>query len=336
MTTQNASTITPPNIPGLIFRPVRGPEDAESLQAVHTGRMACDGVNPKGELEDFPPLDYLREELASAVADGRQDQWQVAQVGDQVVGYSVLESWPEDDGTQVYLIQGWVLPEWRGQGIGTALLRWGEERSRRDAAAEHPGAKFEFAANASATEKDATALLANEGYTVGFTALALEMQAATPVPEHPLPAGIAVRAVEPEHYPLIAASVRAAYQAEFEGGRFNEDTGDIVEEAARLQSPRHDPTLWQIAWDGDQIAGQVMSAIRGDVAEVFEVSVRPAWRRRGLARALLSRALRELQARGVAAIHLQTVDEFRTRAKDLYSSVGFQRVKAFPRYRKTV
>ncbi len=321
-------------IPGLTFRPVRGPEDAEALLAVHTGRVVCDGVNPNGELEDFPSLDDLREELSSA--NGRQDQWQVAQVNAQVIGYSVLESWPEDDGTWVYLIQGWVLPEWRGKGIGTALLRWGEERSRRDTAEAHPGARFEFAANASATEKDATALLVNAGYTVGFTVLALEMQTSAPVPEHPLPAGLVVRAVEPEHYPLIAASVRAAYQAEFEGGRFNEDTGDIAEQAAQWQNPRHDPTLWQVAWDGDQIAGQVLSIIRGDVAEVFEVSVRPAWRRRGLARALLSRALRELQSRGISAIRLQTVDEFRTRAKDLYSSVGFQLVKAFPRYRKTI
>jgi ribosomal protein S18 acetylase RimI-like enzyme len=69
-------------------------------------------------------------------------------------------------------------------------------------------------------------------------------------------------------------------------------------------------------------------------AEIFEVSVRPAWRRRGLARGLLSLALRGVRERGIDVIRLRTSNEFRTRAQDLYRSVGFRVVKEFPRYRK--
>ncbi len=314
------------------LRPIRGAEDAEALYAVHVGRAARDGIEPTSPFEDFPGLEDLRATLTEAVEAGQQDDWQVAQIGDRVVGYGQIECWPEDDGTWVYLNQGWVLPEWRGQGVGTALLGWAEDRSRRLAAEEHPGEKAEFAAKASSTESDSTALLEHAGYCAGYTVLEMRLRTDIP-PIHPMPAGLEVRAVLPEHYPLIVASVHEAYRQEYDDGRFNEDV-DPDEYLAELQKPRHDPTLWQVAWDGDQIAGQVIVIQMGDIADVREVSVRPTWRRRGLARALLSRALHAVRARGASTVRLSTVAEFRTRAKDLYHSVGFKALKEFPRYRK--
>ncbi len=314
------------------LRPIRGARDAEALYAIHIGRVARDVIEPTSPFEDFPSLEELRATLTEAVEAGQQDHWQVAQIGDQVVGYSQIECWPEADGTWVYLNQGWVLPEWRGQGAGTALLQWAETLSRRLAAEGHPGEKAEFAANASSTEIAATALLEHAGYSAGYTVLEMRLAADIP-PVHPLPAGLDVRPALPEHYPFIVASVREAYRQEYDDGRFNEDVGPD-EYLAELQKPRHDPTLWQVAWDGDQIAGQVIPIQKGDVADIFEVSVRPAWRRRGLARALLSRALHLLRERGASTVRLSTVAEFRTRAKDLYHSVGFRLLKEFPRYRK--
>jgi GNAT superfamily N-acetyltransferase len=122
----------------------------------------------------------------------------VAEVEERVVGYSRIVSWPEADGTWVYLTLGWVLPEWRGKGIGTAMLHWTENRIRRLATAEHPDAKCEFAANASSTEPEATALLLHEGYQVAYTVLEMGHVASAPVPAH------ALRGIEcvllPEHY----------------------------------------------------------------------------------------------------------------------------------------
>ena len=154
------------------------------------------------------------------------------------------------------------------------------------------------------------------------------LDVSAPAPVHAMTAGLDVRPVLPEHYPLIAASVREAYQHEYEEGRFNEEF-DLADYVTWLRNPKYDPTLWQVAWDGDRIAGQVLSRIDNRSAEVFEVSVCSAWRRRGL-----SHALHKLRARGIDVIRLRTVSEFRTRAKDLYHSVGFRILKEFPRYRK--
>ena len=320
---------------GIQFRSIRGEADAEAIRAVHVGRQAHDGVDELSTLEGVPSLEYVREALRGAVAEEQHlvGRWLVAQAGEQVAGYSRLSSWPEADGTRVYLSLGWVLPAWRGRGIGSAMLQWAEASSRRMAAAEHPGEKAELAANASRTEKEATALLLQAGYRVAYTTLEMGLEAAEPVPPHPLPAGLEIRPVQPEHYLPISASVLSAYRGEFPGGRYSE-VEDVEIYAASLRAPEEDPALWHVAWAGEQVAGQVLARIARGRAEVFEVSVLPPWRRRGLARALLTRAVGQLQAQGIGVIRLHTVAEFPTQAVNLYRKVGFRALKEFPRYRK--
>jgi mycothiol synthase len=328
--------IHPPDAPaiaGLCFRTVRGLSDAESLYAVHTRRAARDGIDFRSTFEDYPSLGSLQQSLSKAVSIDQQNQWLVAQLNDQVVGYSQLESWLEDDRTRVYLILGWVIPEWRNRGIGTAMLRWAEETCCHLAASCYPNEVFKFAANASSTEMDTTALLRYEGYQVAYTVLEMNLDPTAPIQVHPVPAGIEVRPVLPEDYFAIASSIGEAYRYEYDQGRYAEayDPADYTE---GLRAEKYDPTLWQIAWDGEQVVGQVLSVIEGLRAEIIEVSVRPSWRRRGLGRALLSRTLQCLLARDVEDIRLRTVAEFRTRASDLYRSFGFRVLKEFQRYRK--
>jgi ribosomal protein S18 acetylase RimI-like enzyme len=324
-----------PSIEGLFFRSITGEEDAHALHAVHTGRITRDKVDRLLHHEDLPSLDRLRRDLSEAVAEGEQDQWLVAQIHERVVGYSQLESWHEEDPVWVYLIEGWVLPQWRGKGIGTAMLHWGEKMARQGAAAEHPNERFEFAANASCTEQDATALLLNEGYYVGFTSLEMQFDMATTLPETPpLPEGLEVRPVLPEHYPLIVSSIIECYHNAFPGGRFRGTFDRVAHYSAEFQKPKYDPNLWYVAWDGNEVAGQVLLVIEYDQVYVREVSVRPAWRRKGLARTLMIRALRDMRERGEKVIWTDTFAEYQTRAVDLYLSLGFAVAKEFPRYRK--
>ncbi|MBN1873449.1 MAG: GNAT family N-acetyltransferase [Anaerolineae bacterium] len=322
-----------PAIAGLNFRFVVGETDAEALYAVHARRSVHDAIDPLSSFEDFPTLEDLPLGLRQAVAEQRQDQWLVVQIEDRVIGYSQFENWHEDDGTWVYLTLGWLLPEWRGWGIGTAMLHWAEARIRHLASEQHPHEKVELAANASSTEIEATALLLREGYRAEYTVLEMGLDLEIPLPEFSLPEGIEVRPVLPEHYLDIAYSIEDAYRYEYDEGRFGE-TFDPVAYMDRLRQPKHDAMLWLVAWQDRQVVGQVLSLLKNDRAEVFEVSVRPPWRRQGVARSLLSRALHTLRARGATVIRLCTVAEFRTRARDLYHSVGFRVLKEFPRYRK--
>ena len=71
----------------------------------------------------------------------------------------------------------------------------------------------------------------------------------------------------------------------------------------------------------------------GRRVEVVEVGVSDAWRRRGLAAALLTRALKVVQTRGAEIARLHTLNE-NTPAQALYARLGFRLLKEFPRYRK--
>ena len=74
-----------------------------------------------------------------------------------------------------------------------------------------------------------------------------------------------------------------------------------------IESPSFDPTMWVIAWDGDEVAGGVVNGIhpeenaalgvqRGWLHSVF---TRRPWRKRGLANALIARSLVLIKERGM-------------------------------------
>lgn len=322
-----------PSIPSLTFRFARGPQDAQSLYAIHDGRIEHDRIDPESLTSGLPTLEQFQAALAAVENNPKTNHRLIAEIEGQAVGYTNLDFWQEADGTWVYLGLGWVLPAWRGRGLGTALLHFIEDRIRRKARAEHPGEKAELAANASTTEKDSEALLLAEGYKPAYTVLEMKFDLATPITSVPLPAGLQILPVTPDQYLQIARSVEESYRDEYIDGHYA-DRFDPQDYILELSGNDQDRTLWKVAWDGDQVAGQVLSRLRKVGAEVFEVSVRPAYRRKGLARALLLQALETLRLRGIEDIRLHTVAEFRTRACDLYTSVGFRTIRLNPRYRK--
>ncbi len=324
------STFSPPTdapqIDGLVFRRP-SPQDASALASLYLRQRAQTS-------EAASALDAEREaqfrHLSNAAGDGSLENWIVAEIDGSMVGINQVIWWLEHDGTWVYLNLGLVDEAWRGRGLGTALIRWSEARTRQLAAQHDNGGQWEYAANANTDEPDATALVHAEGYYVVYTVLALKMTSFDRVPEAALPEGFELRPVLPEQHRAVWQSIRESYQK----GRYSQ-TSTEADFQRYFESPSADPDLWLVAWSGDEIAGQVLCRIENGVGTVYEVSVRPAYRRHGLARALLAAGLRRLQARDAAAVEIMTVSEFPTRAKDLYASVGFELVKELPRYRKS-
>ncbi|HLK60653.1 MAG TPA: GNAT family N-acetyltransferase [Chthonomonadaceae bacterium] len=318
-----------PTLPGLRFRHVME-GDAAALFGVHERCVDHDQVDRLSSIEYAPTQDDLAYRLAEVVRQERTGNWLVAQLGEDVVGYCRITWWKETDGMWLYLTVGWVVPNWRGKGIGTAMLHWAEARIRQ-LAREHPNAGlWEFGSNATNTEKEATALLIHAGYRPAYTVMDMELTDFSLAPQPRLPDGLELRPLMPDSYRAVWNSIHASY----EKGRYSEEPTE-ARFRAYFEAPEHDPALWQVAWDGDEVAGQVLCKIERGRGEVYEVSVRPAWRRRGLARGLLAYGLHALQRRGAHIVRLHTVAEFPTQAKVLYGSVGFHVRKEFPRYRKS-
>ena len=122
------------------------------------------------------------------------------------------------------------------------------------------------------------------------------------IPDLPLPDGLEMRPALPEHYRSIWASVDETSQDEwgYTGGDYETWLNNM---------PHFQPHLWQIAWDiaTQQVAGHGLTFIDHEQNEKFNrkrgytegIRVGQAWRRRGLARALIACSLQAQNATGM-------------------------------------
>ena len=100
--------------------------------------------------------------------------------------------------------------------------------------------------------------------------------------------------------------------------------------------------FWRIGWDGDQVAGAIITYPEVEENERFgrgrvyvaEVSVRRPWRRRGLARALLAGSLVAARDAGFTSAALGVDTDSPTGATALYESLGFTPERTSTAYRK--
>ncbi|HVE52592.1 MAG TPA: GNAT family N-acetyltransferase, partial [Ramlibacter sp.] len=117
------------------------------------------------------------------------------------------------------------------------------------------------------------------------------------IAEFPLPAGVELRPVEPQHYRTIWDAHVQAFSTHW--GHAPPTEADYQH---WLQCPEFQPYLWQVAWDVEtnEVAGQVRGYISGSFNTNNRrkrgwtefISVGHRWRRRGLARALIAHSLR--------------------------------------------
>ncbi|HEY7022045.1 MAG TPA: GNAT family N-acetyltransferase [Ktedonobacterales bacterium] len=318
-----------PAIPSLIFRHARIPDDLPGLVAVHEGSAQADGVDPLSSMESIPTLDELHARFApSSTFDPTADAL-VVELDGQAIGYSRVTWWTERDGVWLYLTTGRLLPAWRRRGVGTAMLRWAESCAAASAATHSTDGKAMLGANASSTEVDATALLLDAGYHETFSMVEMRFDAFDTLPPVELPTGLAFRPVTPDQYRAIWESVQAAYADSPQNVIATEE--DYQE---WLVSSAFDPTLWRVAWEGEQIAGQALCEIAKGRGEVAEVSVGAPWRQHGLGYALVVAGLSALAECGVSEARLHARADNIYGAPRLYERVGFHPLKRFARYRK--
>ena len=315
-----------PLLPGVTFRQVHGREDAVSNIAVVEACWDVDGIDPYSTMDTVPTVEEMAEYLASL--DPRN--MLVASVQEQMIGFVRVSWWEEEDGTWLFLHVGRVLPEWRGRGLGTSFVYWAERRLRVIATNYPTNGKGTFGANASNTEVSATELLLNEGYTVHFTGAQMEFTDFISIQSPQLPEGFELRPVLPEQYRAIWQAGRQHWAGLTKVT--NIPTEEDYQEFLSLITP--DPTLLMVAWRNGQPVAIVQGHIMQDTGIIDDVIVSPAYKRRGLAQALMRYDMLAMREKGVKRIRLHTDASDRHGAKSLYEKLGFRVVKTYPRYRK--
>lgn len=321
--------------PRVRFRAFAGAADFEAMVACANASFAADETGYLRKVEDVA-RDYAS--FTSCVPE--HDVW-IAEVGDgEIAGY--VRSWhfAQADGLQLYSQFAVVAPQWRRQGIGAALHAWLEERQRTQAATQHRSA-LQHAHSAFVTQGETAraALLEKVGYKPERYFFTMVRPTLDGVADFALPEGLELRAVQPEHYRAIWDAHGRAFRSHW--GYGPADESDYVR---WLSTPVFQPHLWQVAWDvkTHQVAGQVRTYIDAIWNSANDrqrgwtefISVGEPWRRRGLARALISHSLRAQAAAGMNESGLAVDSQNLSGAHHVYQDCGFVVSKRHVVYRK--
>ena len=107
----------------------------------------------------------------------------------------------------------------------------------------------------------------------------------------------------------------------------------IRADAVRLPGPYVAPRggIWIAEDDGAVVGCVALQPLPAGVGEVKRMFVDPAWRGRGVGRALLERLIAEARERGHSELRLGTLPDM-TEAQSLYRSLGFVPIE---RYRES-
>lgn len=325
-----------PAIPGLTFRHFRGAEDYPKMVAVILASLEADKMEYVETVEDVA---NTYSHLVNC--DPYQDMI-FAEMNNEVIAYSRGFWLQEENGPRIYNLFGFLVPAWRRKGIGSTMLRWIENRLRT-IADSHSTMETGMLQNLTNSENIGLATMLEQN---GYKPIRYIVEMVRPnlenIPDFPLPDGLEVRRVLPEHY-------RAIWDADTEATRDDwgyaepteEDYKGWLEDKIIFQ-----PDLWQIAWDKhtDEVAGQVRTFINTAENDKFSrkrgytefISVRRPWRKQGLARALIVRSLQMQKEHGMTESALGTDSENISGATRVYEDCGFRVTKRSAIYRKPI
>lgn len=256
------------------------------------------------------------------------DAWAVETADGRLVGYQEFVNRHEHASLTG---DGYVHPDFHGQGIGTAMLRVLDGRARREVDQAAPDLRVYLRNGMIAGDTAARQLHENEGYRAIRYSWRMETHLAEPPPAPDWPAGVELRPFVP------AEHERPVWQAENEA--FQDHWGSLPSEFdtwkfRKLSREDFDPSLWHIAWEGAEIAGFSQCRFRMGIGWVGTLGVRRAWRKRGLGLALLRHSFGEFYRRGMPTVGLGVDAENPTGATRLYKKAGMQVATEFVFYEK--
>lgn len=257
--------------------------------------------------------------------------------GENVAGILVIDLGDPPIHPNVY---GCVRQGYEGRGIGRFILQWAEERARQAINRCPPKARVSMYIQTAPSHQATIQLLDGLGL-VPVRYSWFMMRDLDEVPPQPnWPAGIQVQTRD--SFDDLDTILRAADEA-FEDHWGHVDRSGDEERIKRFRHSiendgDHDPSLWFLAMDGDDIAGVALCSTRlgtdRDTGVVETLGVRRPWRRQGLGLALLHHAFGEFHSRGYKRVGLGVDTQNLSGATRLYQKAGMQVTHEFVVYEK--
>lgn len=230
-----------------------------------------------------------------------------------------------------------VRSDYREGELEDALYHWAEERAREHIALAPEGLRVTLSSWTDMRYTARQRLLDRHGFTLVRRFYRMEIKLAEQPPQPQWPTGIRVQNFQ-------SGMERAVFDADNEA--FRDHWGfmemDYDEWAHHAFNPHtFDSSLWLLAMDRDQIAGFALCA-REEAQEggyegwVHTLGVRRAWRRRGIAEALLYEAFNTFYQREIPNVLLGVDASSLTGATRLYERVGMSAIREFLRFQKVL
>ena len=323
--------VPPARLPGLTFRTFRGDADLPALVALI---RAADEAN--GE-EMVVSLDRLRVRYANMTRVDPLRDVVLGFVGETLVAHSLIEWADTAYGERHFNSLGDVHPDWRRRGIGTAMARRNEARLVELAARQVSNATPVLTTWFQDGDVGAAALARARGYQRVRVYHHMLRPTLDDVDVPALPDGLEVRPLGRSELPAYWAAMCEAFRDHF--GAWDDSASAY---RSWVESPLFDLELQIVAFDGAQIAGGIHAAIdpvenrehgyqRGWTEPIF---TRRPWRRRGLASALLGRALVALRDHGMQGAQLHVDAENPHAAMSLYERHRFNATRSSSEWHK--
>jgi len=313
----------------------RGKSDHEAMADVVNRSWAADLVDAVTTASD------MEEKYAPSKTFDPAHDLMIVESNGSIVGLCEAHGMQEFGNVTAYSHLVHLLPEWRLPGIRESMLELNEARIREIADTRAGKRKKAFEIYANSEPNDLKVLLEKNGYKPSRYLFAMLRSLTESIPDLPLPKGVEVRPAKPEQYKTVWDATAEAMRDET---TFTEERWNDEAFARYAKSSNFAPDLWQIAWEGDQVAGGVHNYIDEDEntelkrrwGHTEEIFVRRQWRRKGLAHALIARSFRLLKEKGMDYATLDMEAENPSGALRLYESLGYKKDREFIFYRKTL
>jgi mycothiol synthase len=230
-------------------------------------------------------------------------------------------------------------PHW--QDIVRGVIAWAEQRALQSLARCEPGERFGPHVGYDASRPEILALVESLGYQPIRYHYRMGITMHEPPVIEPLPDGFTLKTFD---YPSELEAVIAAKEEMWRDhyGYVELPLSERVEgwRATIENDAKFDATLWYIATDDTtgEIAGLVLGRpedfTKADQGYILVVGVRKAYRRRGLAQAMMTHAFAEYWRRGQKMVALSVDASNPTGATRLYERVGMSPIQRFARMEK--
>ena len=308
----------------LLRRPT--PEDAEAVAQLMIAVDIADTGRPDTSVQD------VRNDWELPRFSLAKDAWVVSAGPTTSRGPLVGYAWIWDRVPHVDL-QGdlYVHPEHVGRGIEPVLLRRLEERTVEHLTAAPSGETVQLGVFAMVGTSLAQVLV-DRGYTYVRTFLRMTIHLKQGYPATPNLEGIEIRRFRPGvDERALHRTIEESFADHY---RFAPEPHEEWV-SRRTGHEEFDPTLWLLAWEGDEPVAGVIPYQFEELSWVRELGVRRAWRGRGIGRALLLETFREFERRGQSQVSLGVDAENASGATRLYESVGMKEEQRHDLYQWT-